>query len=204
MKARIDDLLKLIASWLRAVSVPVETIRESFALVVLDGAITKAIESVQPHATRKDIAITASVAGPLPAVLGDEGALTEALVNLIGNAVKYTRPGGRVTVGGAAAGGQVVLTVADTGIGIAPEELSLVFDAFYRARSGPGTESGAGLGLALTRRIVQAHEGTLSVESQVGKGTTFSIHLPVHAAGPDGPAAHATTAASTRDPGDTR
>jgi signal transduction histidine kinase len=202
MKTRIDDLLKLIQSWLRAVSVPVETIKQSFAPVALEGCISKAVESVQPHATRKDIAITASVAGPLPAVIGDEGSLTEALVNLIGNAVKYTHPGGKVAVTAAVAGAEVVIAVADTGIGIAPEDLSLVFDAFYRAKPGPGTESGAGLGLALTRRIIQAHEGTLSVESEVGKGTTFSIHLPLVDAGASGPAPPAVTAASTRDSGD--
>jgi signal transduction histidine kinase len=204
MKSRIDDLLKLIQTWLRAVSVPVESIKENFAPVALGGCITKAIESVQPHATRKDITITESVTGPLPAVRGDEGSLTEALVNLIGNAVKYTHAGGKVAVTAAAEGGQVVLSVADTGIGIAPEDLSMVFDAFYRAKPGPGTESGAGLGLALTRRIIQAHEGTLSVESEVGKGTTFSIRLPVHDAGAPSPAPNAATAPTTRTSGETR
>jgi two-component system, sensor histidine kinase and response regulator len=202
MKTRIEDLLKMIAGWLRAVSVPVDSIRENFAPVDVTVCVSKAVESVQPHATRKDIVIAAEVAPGLPAVLGDEGSLTEALVNLIGNAVKYTHAGGRVTTTATAEDGHVLLSVADTGIGIAKEDLSLVFDAFYRAKSGAAAASGAGLGLALTRRIVEAHGGTLSVESEVGKGTTFSIRLPVHAAGatpaPD------STAASTRQPGDMR
>ncbi len=203
MKTRIEDLLKMIAGWLRSVSVDVGSIREHFAPVDVALCVSKAVESVQVHATRKDITLGTQVAGGLPAVFGDEGSLTEALVNLIGNAVKYTHAGGQVTVTAAAAGGQVVLAVADTGIGIAPEDLTMVFDAFYRAKSGAAAASGAGLGLALTRRIVEAHGGTLSVESEVGKGTTFAIRLPVHDAGAASPAP-STTAASTRPTGDMR
>ena len=148
-------------------------------------------------------AIATEVPAAVPCVTGDEGSLTEALVNLIGNAVKYTHAGGSVAVRVAAAPEAVVLSVADTGIDIPPEDLSMVFDAFYRAKSGAAAASGAGLGLALTRRIVEAHGGTLSVESEVGKGTTFSIRLPVQQAGAIGPAPQ-PPAASTRPTGDTR
>jgi two-component system, sensor histidine kinase and response regulator len=203
MKTRIEDLLKMIAGWLRSVSVDVGSIRENFAPVDARACVAKAVESVQVHATRKDITIVTQLADVLPPVLGDEGSLTEALVNLLGNAVKYTHAGGSVTLTAAAAGGQVVLAVADTGIGIPPEDLTMVFDAFYRAKSGAAAASGAGLGLALTRRIVEAHGGTLSVESEVGKGTTFSIRLPVHDAGAAAPAPP-PSAASTRTTGDMR
>ncbi len=179
LKGRIDDLLKLIQTWLRAVSVPVAKIKESFAPVTLGDVIAKAVETVQPHAVRKDIAITQSVAEALPAVRGDEGSLVEALVNLIGNGVKYTPAGGRIQVTAGVEGGQVVISVADNGVGIAPEDLPRVFGDFFRGKTAPAAESGAGLGLALTRRIVEAHEGTISVESEVGKGTTFFLRLPV-------------------------
>ncbi len=179
LKGRIDDLLKLIQTWLRAVSVPVAKIKESFAPVTLGDVIAKAVETVQPHAVRKDIAIAQSVAEALPAVRGDEGSLVEALVNLIGNGVKYTPAGGRIQVTAGVEGGQVVISVADNGVGIAPEDLPRVFGDFFRGKTAPAAESGAGLGLALTRRIVEAHEGTISVESEVGKGTTFFLRLPV-------------------------
>jgi two-component system sensor histidine kinase/response regulator len=204
IKTRLDDLLKLIQSWLNAVSVPVAKIKESFAPLSVRAPIAKAVESMQPHATRKDIVIAEAVTEPLPPVLGDEGSLTEALVNLIGNAVKYTHPGGRVTVSARAEGGAVLLAVTDTGVGIAREDLPFVFDAFYRGKGAAEAATGAGLGLALTRRIVEAHGGTLAVDSELGKGTTFSISLPAHAAGHSEPQVSTVAASSTRDPGDTR
>ncbi len=179
LKTRIDDLLKLIQTWLRAVSVPVAKIRESFAPVAPGEVVARAIETVQPQAVRKDITIGSSLGEPLPPVRGDAGSLTEALVNLIGNAVKYTRAGGRIAVEARAEGGEVRIAVADNGVGIAPEDLPHVFGDFFRGRTAPAAETGSGLGLALTRRIVEAHEGTISVESEVGKGTTFTIRLPV-------------------------
>jgi two-component system sensor histidine kinase/response regulator len=204
LKARIADLLKMIQSWLRAVSAPEGKIGGDFAPVSVQAAIARAVESVQTHATRKDITIIDSAPAALPAVLGDETILTEALVNLVGNAVKYTHAGGRVAVSAAVEAGQVVVSVADTGIGIAAEDVPSVFDAFYRGKIGSDAEAGCGLGLALTRRIIEAHHGTISVESEVGKGTTFTVRLPVHTAERISPPGEAPAAPSTRDPGDPR
>ena len=100
LKGRIADLLKMIQSWLRAVSDPGGRLGEELSPISARSAIAKAVESVQPHATRKDIAIADSTPESLPPVLGDEAILTEALVNLVGNAVKYTRAGGKVAVAG--------------------------------------------------------------------------------------------------------
>jgi signal transduction histidine kinase len=202
LKGRIGDLIGMIQTWLKAVSLPLDKIRESFAPVALLPAIAKAVETVQPHATRKAIAIAAAVSEPLATVLGDAGTLTEALVNLIGNAVKYTPAGGQVEVRARSEGGHVILEVADNGVGIAPEDLPHLFGDFYRAKSSAGSEAGAGLGLALTHRIVEAHAGTVSVASTVGKGTTFTIRLPAHGAATQSPAGTASAASSTRDPGD--
>jgi len=204
LKSRIADLLKMIQSWLRAVSVPEGTIGENFVPTSVRTSIAKAIESVQPHATRKDITITDSSPESLPPVLGDEAILTEALVNLVGNAVKYTHAGGKVAVDAAAEPGQVVVSVADTGVGIAAEDVPFVFDAFYRGKVGPDAEAGCGLGLALTRRIIEAHHGTISVESEIGKGTTFTVRLPVHTPESASPPGEAAAAPTTLEPGDKR
>jgi len=204
LKTRIADLLKMIQSWLRAVSVPEGRIGGEFSPVSVRSAVARAIESVQPHATRKDITITDATPESLPPVLGDETILTEALVNLVGNAVKYTHAGGKVTVSAAGEAGQVVIAVADTGIGITAQDLPAVFDAFYRGKVGPDAEAGCGLGLALTRRIIEAHHGTISVESEIGRGTTFTVRLPVATAESISPPAEAPAAPSTRDPGDQR
>jgi signal transduction histidine kinase len=204
LETRIADLLKMIQGWLRAVSVPEGKIGDSFATVSVRVAIAKAVESVQTHATRKDITITDSAPESLPPVLGDETILTEALVNLIGNAVKYTHVGGKVVVSAGVEADQVVVSVADTGVGISSEDVPFVFDAFYRGKVGPDAEAGCGLGLALTRRIIEAHHGNISVESEIGKGTTFTVRLPVHTAESISPPGEAPAAPSTRDPGDPR
>ena len=178
MKTRIDDLLKLIHTWLRGISVDIESIKESFEPVSIPTAITKAVESIDPHAVRKDIEIVTTVPKSLAPVNGDEGTLTEALVNILGNAVKYSHVGSQVVLTAEEKDDRVVISVVDSGVGIAAEELPLIFDGFYRAKSGQAAEGGVGLGLAISRRIVEAHDGTLSVESELGKGSTFVFSLP--------------------------
>ena len=176
-QSRVDDLLQLIHTWLRVISRDIGKLRENFRPVSVPAAIAKAIESVQPHALRKDVALQASAEEPLSPVLGDEGTLVEALVNLIGNAVKYSRVGSQVLVKAEEREASVLISVADTGVGIAKEDLPFILEDFYRGQSG-GVETGSGLGLALTRRIVEAHQGAMAVESEPGQGSTFVIRLP--------------------------
>ncbi len=186
MEASVDVLLKLIHTWLRAYSTDLEGIRRSFQPVNVGEAISKAIEVVQPHAVRKDIEIEASAEKDLPSVMGDEGTIVEALVNLLGNAVKFSRLGGEVNVVAAREGTDVVISVADHGVGIAREDLPFVLGGFHVGRPGPEAERGSGLGLAITRRIIEAHQGTIAVRSELGKGSTFTIRLPALAAGANG------------------
>jgi signal transduction histidine kinase len=115
---------------------------------------------------------------PLPPVAVDPERIGQALGNLVNNAITYTGAGGRVTLTAAAGDGEVVLTVADTGVGIPAEYLPHVFDRFFRI-PGQSEESGTGLGLAIVKEIVAAHGGGVSCESEVGKGTTFRIALPL-------------------------
>lgn len=113
-------------------------------------------------------------------VLGDQTRLTQLLVNLVGNALKYTPAGGVVTVSVAVHGSEAVLAVADTGIGISSEHLPRLFERFYRVDSARSrAEGGAGLGLAISEWIVSAHGGRLEVESTVGAGSVFRAHLPL-------------------------
>ncbi|MHC4339865.1 MAG: ATP-binding response regulator, partial [Planctomycetota bacterium] len=179
MKSRIDDLVKLIHTWLRGISVDIENIKESFATVDIASPIAKAIESVDPHAIRKDIEITTSMQGSIGPVSGDEGTLTEALVNILGNAIKYSHAGSTVQLSAEERNDRVVIQISDSGVGISEDDLPAVFDGFYRAKSGRATAEGVGLGLAISRRIVEAHEGTISVRSELGKGSTFVVTLPV-------------------------
>ena len=111
-------------------------------------------------------------------VNGDKVHLCEALVNLLGNAVKYSRMGSRVHVKAEKQGESILIAVMDRGVGISKEDLPHVFGDFYVGKSAPVEERGSGIGLAITRRIVEAHDGSISVESSLGKGSTFIIRLP--------------------------
>lgn len=188
-RARIDDLLKLIHTWLRVISADIGKIQENFQPVSVASILSKAIESIEPHATRKAIKIQAVVKEPLGLVHGDEGTLVEALVNIMGNAVKYSRLESQIVVRAEEKEGAILISVADTGVGIPKEDLPFIFEDFYRGKTGQAVEKGSGLGLALTRRIVEAHHGTISVESELGHGSTFVIRLPVLKTGPLAPSA---------------
>ncbi len=99
--------------------------------------------------------------------------------NLLSNAVKYTPAGGKVTIGLEESGGYLKVTVTDTGIGIKSEDIPRLFDKFYRVRSTQTRQIvGTGLGLAIVKNIVDAHRGTISVESTEGTGTTVTVLLP--------------------------
>lgn len=135
----------------------------------------------------EDAKVNVSVAIPArPTVVAvDRSRVLQLLMNLLTNAIKYTPSGGQVSIDCAAQDGQVVFSVRDTGIGIAPGDLPHIFDRFWRAdaaRSRTGERPGAGLGLAISKWIAEAHGGTITVQSRPGRGTTFVVTLPVRAA----------------------
>jgi len=201
MKLRLDELLKLIQTWLRLSSADIAIIQASFRPVSVASVLWKAIESVQQHATRKNIHIRATVEEQLRPVSGDEGTLTEAFVNIIGNAIKYSYPNSSVSVEARAQDDRILTAVADTGVGIASEDLPFVFEDFYRGKAGPAGEQGSGLGLAITRRIIEAHGGSVTVESELGRGSTFLVALPAAAGLPAEPGADSAVPAHCQEGG---
>ena len=119
---------------------------------------------------------------PLPDIVGDGDRLAQVFSNLIDNALKYSSPGGTVTLWAKLEDGNALISVADEGIGIDPEEQKRIFERFYqvdRARKG-GAGRGVGLGLAIAQQIILAHHGELRLKSAPGKGSTFIVRLPVH------------------------
>jgi len=145
--------------------------------VALEDLVAEVKERMEPVASRAGITLDVETR-PVPPVRVDELRLSQAVHNLVDNAVKYTGPGGRVTVSTRAERGAVLIEVTDTGAGIPPEDIAHVFDRFYRvdpARSrGRG---GTGLGLAIVKRIVQLHGGEIEVQSEPGQGSIFRIRL---------------------------
>ena len=140
------------------------------------GLIVEAVEMQRPLASSSSLELRVEVDPEVPEVWGDRDRLLQVFDNLIGNAIKFTKTGGRITVGAAARDDEVVFWVADTGCGIASENLPRVFDRFWQAtRAG---RQGAGLGLAITKGIVEAHGGHIWVESEAGRGTTFFFAIP--------------------------
>ncbi len=140
--------------------------------------IADAVENERPLASSEHVNLVIDASASLPPVQGDQDRLMQVFDNLIGNAIKFTKTGGKVCVGGRAEGSAVVFGAADTGVGLRGEDLPRVFDRFWRARDGEREKQGAGLGLPIVKGIVEAHGGRIWVESTLGIGTTFSFTLP--------------------------
>ena len=118
---------------------------------------------------------------PLPPVRMDPGAIGQAVCNLLDNAVKYSNGTNTIGVAVTRDKGEVVVSVSDQGIGISPDEQDRIFDRFHRVSTGLVHDvKGSGLGLSIVQHVVQAHKGRISVESELGEGSTFSLHIPVH------------------------
>ncbi len=155
--------------------------------VDLAGIATDVVHMLHPLADAKSVQLRADVSSlPGPVVVGDEARLRQMLVNLVSNAVKFTPGGGGVTVRLVPESGVAAIAVEDTGVGIAPELLPVIFDRFRQADSSASREHGGlGLGLSIARTIAEAHGGSIGAASPgVGCGATFTVRLPVPAAAP--------------------
>jgi signal transduction histidine kinase len=166
----IIDLTRIEAQQIRLDVGPVD-------LAHLVGLTLRTVEAAR-HG-RPTARIVTDLASGLPDVLADDGKLRQILTNLIGNAVKFTPPEGEVTVRARAEGAECILEVADTGPGIAPDDLARVFEPFYRAQTATTRAvEGSGLGLPLAKSLAELHGGRLEIRSTLGRGTVVTLHLP--------------------------
>jgi len=145
--------------------------------VNLTETVASALEALRPQAEEKGIGLKASLPATLPPVTGDAGRIRQVVLNLVANAVKYCRPGDRVTVLADVSEREVRVGVVDTGPGIPRDLQDRLFEKFVRI--GEGQAEGSGLGLAICRRIVEAHGGRIWVESEEGRGSAFYFTLPL-------------------------
>jgi signal transduction histidine kinase len=172
LSALIDDLFQM--AQLDAGGFPLHRAPASLSDLVSD-----TLESFTELAKQQGITLEGQVESDVDPIFMDTQAIGRVLNNLIGNALRHTPPNGRVSVWVRRTGPRVEVTVSDTGEGIRAEHIPHIFERFYRAeKSRNRGTGGAGLGLAIARGIVRAHGGEIRVESQVGKGTQFTLHIP--------------------------
>jgi len=151
-----------------------------FAPVELPGLVADVLETLKPRLDHLEFKVETDVPEALPAARGDAMALTHCLLNLLDNAIKYSRTRREIRISGAARDGTVSLSVSDRGIGIAPADRRRIFEKFVRLEDGLVHDvRGAGLGLSLVDQIIRAHGGHVDVVSAVGEGSTFTLVLPV-------------------------
>ena len=165
-----DDLLKLSRT-------SKEELSDSFTLIDLNQILPELADAAATSGRRADIHVTLHTGRPL-LVRGSAELLSRAVGNVLDNALKFSRPGGTVTLSTSSSDNSAaVIRVEDDGIGMTPAELSHAFDRFWRAEASR-TTPGHGLGLALTRQIIQAHDVTITLESQPGRGSTVTLKIP--------------------------
>jgi two-component system sensor histidine kinase SenX3 len=170
----VDDLLDL--SLIETQEAP------NRAPVPLEVLVDDAVDRLRPMAAAGGIDLRCSLAAEGVMVVCDRRQVASAIANLIDNAVKYSEPGGQVTVAVAVESHQLVLTVSDSGIGIPRGDLERIFERFYRVDQARSRDTGGtGLGLAIVRHVARAHGGEVTVESIEGQGSTFRLVMPVEA-----------------------
>ena len=146
----------------------------------LPQALDNALILVRERAARHGIALTQEVDPRRGKFTGDERKIKQVLLNLLSNAVKFTPEGGRIRLTARLTDGAVEISVSDTGIGIAPEDQGTIFEEFQQVGSDQARkQEGTGLGLTLTKKFVEMHGGRIWVESAVGRGSTFTVTLPI-------------------------
>jgi signal transduction histidine kinase len=180
MERNTQNLIELVNDLLDASKLESGTLRLETASIDLRGLTEELREQMQPLAAEKEIALEEAIPEDLPPLQADRAKLRRILVNLLSNALKFTQKGGRIELSAALAGDAVRVSVSDTGVGMTPDDVKDIFDKYTQARSrATRSEKGTGLGLYITRQLVELHGGKISVESEIDKGSTFSFTIPL-------------------------
>lgn len=179
-KQRAHALLELVNDLLEFSRLEAKKLVRKKELLDLSDVITSTVELFKAQGDPKGIQFQVDLPAPLPLIEADRAEMEQLFTNLVSNAIKYNVKRGKVMVSAKRSSHSLNIRVADTGIGIAGEHLPHIFEEFYRV-SGPETRytTGTGLGLSIVKKIVESHFGRIEVESAVGKGTTFTVKLPI-------------------------
>lgn len=180
IRTRVKNVLYRINDLLDLSKIEARQFTQEKSPANLGPIIKESMELLSDQASEKNLSFESELDSALPDVLGDPSSLKDAAVNLIGNAIRYTPAGGRIAVSTGVEGDLIFFRVADSGIGIAEEHKDKIFDRFFRVKDPRiGDVVGTGLGLPIVKTIVEDHNGTITVESEHGGGSVFTVRLPV-------------------------
>jgi two-component system sensor histidine kinase/response regulator len=176
---RLREMLEMIGRWLNLATFDPGRMAAHFLPVNLTEIAAQSIEILTPIAKERDVSISQERDGEIHVIKGNKGALAEVFNNLIGNAIKYNRPGGYVTVSFHSQELEVMIEIKDNGIGIEEEHLGRIFEEFYRVDGRKDAPvKGHGLGLSIAKKIVETHWGLIDLESEPGQGTIIRLRFP--------------------------
>ena len=175
----IDRLSSVVGDLLTLVHIDSHKLRLRREMMVFADTVRETVKRLQPLAYKRDQEIMVDISDSCE-MFADPGKLAQVCYNIIENAIKYTPDGGKITVELRRSGRDAVLEISDTGVGIPAEDVEHVFDRFYRVDKARSRDTGGtGLGLSIVQQIVRLHAGSVTVQSEQGKGTTFTVQLPV-------------------------
>ena len=178
--ANVDRLTRIIDDMLDMAKIEAGRVLLDKGFTEVPPLLNHVTQSLRPMAESKQVELAINIPQPPPAIFADADKITQVLLNLVGNAIKYTHGPGRVTISVEELANEVQFNVQDTGIGITPEDLPKLFEKFqqFRRVAGMRGAKGTGLGLAISKRLVDLHGGRIWAASEPGKGSTFSFSLP--------------------------
>ncbi len=177
-RKRIQNLEELVEHWLDISRIEDGTFAQQKVSLSLDSIISRSVEEMIPLCRKRGISLETNIPQKLPQITGDAESLVRVFTNIIGNATKYTPEGGKITVTCQHDEFYINVSIADTGMGIPPDKLSLIFEPFFRCGEKNEKHSGSGLGLTFCKKIMESHKGCIAVSSKEGEGTTFVLTFP--------------------------
>jgi len=180
MERNAQSLIELVNDLLDASKLEAGSMRLDLTSTDLRGLINELHETMEPLAREKNITLKEELPPDLPLIEADRDKLRRIIVNLLSNAIKFTHKGGVVTVAAEQVDRHLRVSFADTGVGIAAEDVARLFDKYEQTRSrATRGEKGTGLGLYITKQLVEMHGGEIHVQSEIGKGSVFTFTLPI-------------------------
>jgi len=177
-RKRIQSLEEMIEHWLDISRIENGTLAQQKVSLSLASIISRSVEEMTPICRKRGISLETNIPKKLPQITGDAESLVRVFTNIIGNATKYTPGGGKITVSAQHDEYYTTASIADTGMGISPDKLSLIFEPFFRCGGKNEKHSGSGLGLTFCKKIMESHKGCIAVSSKEGEGTTFVLTFP--------------------------